>query len=284
MNDDRRPDPDALLEVLKREEAKQQRGKLKIFLGMSAGVGKTYAMLEAAQQRLVDGVDVVVGYVETHKRAETEALIKGLPVIPRQKWEYRGSILEEMDVDAILARRPQLVLVDELAHTNTSGTRHPKRYQDVLDLLTAGIDVYTTVNVQHFESRADAVQQITGITVRETVPDMLIDIANDIELIDLEPEELLKRLTEGKVYAPDRAELAAKNFFRKGNLTALREMALRLTAERVDQEMQDYMQIKRISGPWKSAERLMVAVSPSPLSERLVRWTRRMAYKATAEK
>ncbi len=282
MNDDRRPDPDALLEMLKREEAKQQRGKLKIFLGMSAGVGKTYAMLEAAQQRLTDGVDVVVGYVETHKRAETEALIKGLPVVPRQKLEYRGSILEEMDVDAILARRPQLVLVDELAHTNTSGTRHPKRYQDVLDLLTAGIDVYTTVNVQHFESRADAVQQITGITVRETVPDMLIDIANDIELIDLEPEELLKRLADGKVYTPERAELAAKNFFRKGNLTALREMALRLTAERVDQEMQDYMQIKRISGPWKSAERLMVAVSPSPLSERLVRWTRRMAYNLKA--
>src|SRR5512143_1458469 len=282
MNDDSRPNPDALLEALKKEEAKQQRGKLKIFLGMSAGVGKTYAMLEAAQQRLVDGMDVVVGYVEPHKRPETEALLKGLPVIPRQKLDYRGSVLEEMDVDAILARKPQLVLVDELAHTNVPGTRHPKRYQDVLDLLAAGIDVYTTVNVQHFESRADAVHQITGITVHETVPDMLVDIANDVELIDLEPEELLKRLADGKVYAPDRAELAAKNFFRKGNLTALREMALRLTAERVDQEMQDYMQIKRISGPWKSAERLMVAVSPSPLSERLVRWTRRMAYNLKA--
>jgi two-component system sensor histidine kinase KdpD len=282
MSDDKRPDPDALLEALKREETKQQRGKLKIFLGMSAGVGKTYAMLEAAQQRLADGIDVVVGYVETHKRVETEALLEGLPVIPRHKLDYRGSTLEEMDVDAILARKPQLVLVDELAHTNVPGTRHPKRYQDVLDLLTAGMDVYTTVNVQHFESRADAVRQITGITVHETVPDMLIDIANDIELIDLEPEELLKRLAEGKVYTPDRAELAVKNFFRKGNLTALREMALRLTAERVDQEMQDYMQIKRISGPWKSAERLMVAVSPSPLSGRLVRWTRRVAYNLKA--
>ncbi len=282
MTDDQRPDPDILLEALKREESKQQRGKLKIFLGMSAGVGKTYAMLEAAQQRLAEGIDVVIGNVETHKRAETESLLKGLPVIPRRKLEYRGSILEEMDVDGVLARKPHLVLVDELAHTNVPGARHPKRYQDVLDLLNAGIDVYTTVNVQHFESRADTVRQITGITVRETVPDTLIDIANDIELIDLEPEELLRRLAEGKVYTPDRADLAAKNFFRKGNLTALREMALRLTAERVDQEMQQYMHIKRIQGPWKSAERLMVAVSPSPLSERLVRWTRRMAYNLKA--
>src|SRR5512142_2171215 len=231
---DHRPDPDALLAAIQKVESRQQRGSLKLFLGMAAGVGKTYAMLEAAQQRLADGVDVVVGYVETHKRAETQALLEGLPVIPRQKLEYRGSTLEEMDIDAVLARKPGLVLVDELAHTNAAGTRHPKRYQDVLDLLTAGIDVYTTVNVQHFESRADTVQQITGITVHETVPDMLIDIAYDIELIDLEPEELLKRLADGKVYAPDRAELAARNFFRKGNLTALREMALRLTAERAD--------------------------------------------------
>src|SRR5262249_50158454 len=196
--------------------------------------------------------------------------------------EYRGAVLEEMDVDAILARKPQLVLVDELAHTNVPGARHPKRYQDVLDLLAAGIDVYTTVNIQHFESRSDTVQQITGITIRETVPDMLIDIADEVELIDLEPEELLKRLAEGKVYTADRAELAAKNFFRKGNLTALREMALRLTAERVDHQLQDYMQVKQIPGPWKSGERLMVAVSPSPLSERLVRWTRRMAYSLEA--
>jgi two-component system sensor histidine kinase KdpD len=278
MRDDSRPDPDALLEAVQQEEAKQQRGKLKIFFGMSAGVGKTYAMLETAQQRLSEGVDVIIGYVETHKRAETDALIQGLPVIPRKKIEYRGTILEEMDVDAILERKPQLVLVDELAHTNVEGSRHPKRYLDVLDLLTAGIDVYTTVNVQHLESRADTVAQITGIIVRETVPDTLIDIADEIELIDLEPEELLKRLAEGKVYTSERAELAAKNFFRKGNLTALREMALRLTAERVDQQMQDYMQVKHIEGPWKSLERLMVAVSPSPLSERLIRWTRRTAY------
>jgi two-component system sensor histidine kinase KdpD len=276
--DENRPDPDALLEAVQREESRQQRGKLKIFFGMSAGVGKTYAMLEAAQQRLAEGIDVVIGYVETHGRTETEALLKGLPIIPRKKVEYRGATFEELDVDAVLERKPQLVLVDELAHTNVEGSRHPKRYQDVLDLLASGIDVYTTVNVQHLESRADAVARITGIIVHETVPDTLIDIADEIELIDLEPEELLRRLAEGKVYTPERAELAAKNFFRKGNLTALREMALRLTAERVDQQMQDYMQVKHIQGPWKSLERLMVAVSPSPLSERLIRWTRRTAY------
>ncbi len=282
LSEDNRPDPDALLEAIQRQESQQQRGKLKIFLGMAAGVGKTYAMLESANQLLAEGVDVVVGYVETHKRAETEALIAGLPIVPRQKIEYHGTYLEEMDVDAVLLRKPQLALVDELAHTNTPGARHPKRYQDVIDLLVAGIDVYTTVNVQHFESRADSVQQITGITIREKVPDMLLDIADKIELIDLEPEELLKRLSEGKVYTPDRAELAVQNFFREGNLTALREMALRLTAERVDQQMQDYMQVKHIAGPWKTGERLMVAVSPSPLSERLVRWTRRIAYSLKA--
>jgi two-component system sensor histidine kinase KdpD len=278
MYDDQRPDPDTLLEAVQREESRQERGKLKIYLGMSAGVGKTYAMLEAARQRLAEGVDVVVGYVETHGRAETEALTKGLPIIPRRGLEYKGSTLEEMDLDAILQRKPGLVLVDELAHTNVEGSRHPKRYQDVLELLDAGIDVYTTVNVQHLESRADTVAQITGVIIREKVPDTLIDIADKIELVDLEPDELLKRLEEGKVYTPDRAELAAKNFFRKGNLTALREMALRLTAEHVDQQMQDYMQIKQIAGPWKSGDRLMVAVSPSPLSQRLIRWTRRTAY------
>src|SRR5258708_6196574 len=283
MIDQDRPDPDALLAAIQKEEAKEQRGKLKIFFGMAAGVGKTYAMLEAAQQRRAEGVDVVIGYCETHGRAETDALLGGLPLVPRRKYEYRGAVLEEMDIDAILARKPQLVLVDELAHTNAPGSRHPKRYQDMLELLDAGIDVYTTINVQHLESRADAVRQITGITVRETVPDSILDTANEIELIDLAPEELLKRVAEGKVYAPDRAELAANKFFRVGNLTALREMALRLTAERVDHQLQDYMQVKHIAGPWKSGERLMVAVSPSPLSERLVRWTRRMAYSMDAQ-
>jgi two-component system, OmpR family, sensor histidine kinase KdpD len=277
-----RPDPDALLAVVQKEESRQQRGKLKIFFGMAAGVGKTYAMLEAAQERKAEGVDVVVGYVELHGRPETEALLAGLELTPRRKLDYRGTQLEELDIDAVLARRPGLVLVDELAHTNAPGSRHRKRYQDILELLEAGIDVYTTVNVQHFESRADAVGQITGITVHETVPDSLLDVANEIELIDLAPEDLRKRLAEGKVYTPERVEVAANNFFRTGNLTALREMALRLTAEHVDHKLQDYMQVKRITGPWKSSERLMVAIGPSPFSEQLIRWTRRMAYNLEA--
>jgi len=277
-----RPDPDALLAAIQKDQERQGRGKLKIFLGMAAGVGKTYAMLEAAQTLKADGVDVVVGYIETHKRPETEQLLAGLPVIPRQKVEYRGTVLEEMDTDAILARQPELVLVDELAHTNAPGVRHLKRYQDVSELLEAGINLYTTVNVQHFESRADAVRQITGIKVHETVPDSILDMADEIELIDLAPEELRKRLSEGKVYTPERVETAANNFFRVGNLTALREMALRLTAEHVDHQLQDYMQVKHIAGPWKSGERLMVAVGPSPFSEQLIRWTRRMAYNLEA--
>jgi two-component system sensor histidine kinase KdpD len=281
-DNDFRPDPDALLKAVQKDEARQGRGKLKIFIGMAAGVGKTYAMLEAARQLKVDGIDVVVGYVETHHRAETDALLEGLEIIPRRRVEYRGTWLEELDTDAVLARRPALVLVDELAHTNAPGSRHLKRWQDVIELLDAGLNVWTTVNVQHFESRADAVRQITGVTVHETVPDSLLDLADEIELIDLSPEELRKRLAEGKVYTADRAESAANNFFRLGNLTALREMALRLTAERVDHQLQDYMQLKQIAGPWKSGERLMVAVGPSPFSERLIRWTRRMAYNLEA--
>jgi len=279
---DHRPDPDALLAAIQKVESRQQRGSLKIFLGMAAGVGKTYAMLEAARQRKADGVDVVIGYVETHRRVETEALVQGLEIVPRQKLEYRGAQMEEMDLDAILVRQPQLTLVDELAHTNVAGARHIKRYQDVIELLEAGIDVYTTVNVQHFESRADSVRQITGITVHETVPDSILDLANEIELIDLSPDELRKRLQEGKVYTRERVDLAANNFFRVGNLTALREMSLRLAAEHVDHQLQDYMQVKRIAGPWKSGERLMVAVGPTPFSERLIRWTRRMAYNLEA--
>ena len=244
-----RPDPDTLLSLIQKEESKQQRGKLKIFFGMVAGVGKTYAMLEAGRERRSEGVDVVAGYVETHGRIESELLLQGLEIIPRRTVEYRGTRLEDMDLDALLARSPELALVDELAHTNAPGMRHRKRYQDVMELLEAGIDVYTTVNVQHFESRADAVAQITGVTVHETVPDSLLDLAEDIELIDLPPEDLRKRLAEGKVYTPERADVAARNFFRTGNLTALREMALRLTAEHVDHKLQDYMQVKRIAGP-----------------------------------
>jgi two-component system sensor histidine kinase KdpD len=282
LMNEQRPDPDVLLAAIQKDDARQQRSKLKIFIGMAAGVGKTYAMLQAAHQHKADGVDVVIGYVETHGRAETEVLLAGLEIIPRRKVDYRGSILDEMDTDAILARKPQLVLVDELAHTNAPGSRHLKRYQDVLELLDAGIAVWTTVNVQHFESRADAVRQITTITVHETVPDSMLDLADEIELIDLSPEDLRKRLAEGKVYTPERVDVAANNFFRTGNLTALREMALRLTAEHVDHKLQDYMQLKRIAGPWKSGERLMVGVGPSPFSERLIRWTRRMAYNLEA--
>ncbi len=271
--------PDALLTA----DQRSQRGKLKIFFGATAGVGKTYAMLDAAHLLQAKGGDVVVGWVETHGRAETEVLLAALEVIPRQKVEYRGVQLEELDLDAVLARKPQWVLIDELAHTNAPGGRHTKRYQDVLELLDAGIAVWTTVNVQHVESRADTVRQITGIAVRETIPNSLLEIADEIELIDLAPEELRKRLFEGKVYTADSAETASKNFFRTGNLTALREMALRLTAERVDHQLQNYMQVKQIAGPWKSADRLMVAVSPSPLSERLIRWTRRTAYNLEAQ-
>ncbi|MBK8021571.1 MAG: sensor histidine kinase KdpD [Chloroflexi bacterium] len=280
---DHRPDPDALLAAIQRDENARAHGKLKIFLGMAAGVGKTYAMLEAARQLQSDGgVDVVVGYVETHKRAETQALLNGLEMMPRKKIEYRGATLEEMDTDAVLTRAPRLVLVDELAHTNAPGSRHAKRYLDVIELLEAGLDVWTTVNVQHFESRADTVQQITGIRIHETLPDSILDLASDIELIDLSPEDLRKRLFEGKVYTTERIETAAGNFFRVGNLTALREMALRLTAERVDHQLRDYMTIKQIAGPWKSGERLMVAVGSGPFSEKLIRWTRRMAYNLEA--
>ncbi|MFN8377422.1 MAG: sensor histidine kinase KdpD [Anaerolineae bacterium] len=282
MSEEQRPDPDALLAAIQKAEGKSTSAHLKVFFGMAAGVGKTYAMLQAAHDRKAEGADVVVGYVETHRRAETEALLAGLEVIPRQHLDYRGTTLEEMDLDAILGRKPQLVLVDELAHTNAPGTRHPKRYQDVQELLESGIDVYTTINVQHIESRTDTVQQITGITVHETVPDTLLESADEIELIDLSPDDLRKRLLEGKVYTPERVEVAAGGFFRLGNLTALREMALRLTAERVDHQLQDYMDIKRIAGPWRSTERLMVAVGPSRFSERLIRATRRMAYSLEA--
>jgi two-component system, OmpR family, sensor histidine kinase KdpD len=277
MSDSERPDPDILLASLKRTEKAGQRGFLKIFFGMAAGVGKTYAMLKAAQALKKRGVSVVVGYVETHGRAETDALLFNLPVIPRTTIHYKGRQLEDMDLDAVLAQKPEYVLVDELAHTNAEGMRHAKRYQDVLELIDNGISVYTTLNVQHVESLVDTVRQISGISVKETVPDSVLDAADEIELVDLPPDELIARLKEGKVYAPDRSTVAASNFFRKGNLTALREIALRKTAERVDSQLRDYMQEHRISGPWKTVERLMVAIGPSPYSEQLIRWTRRIA-------
>jgi len=271
-----RPDPDELLADLHREEKRQKRGTLKVFLGMCAGVGKTYAMLEAAQKAKREGRDVVIGYVETHGRRETDALTEGIEAIPRKPVVYRGVTLTEMDLDAVLARRPPLAMVDELAHTNAPGSRHPKRYQDVMELLDAGIDVYTTLNVQHIESRADTVREITGATMSETVPDTILAEA-EIELVDLSPEDLLQRLAEGKVYVPERAEAAARNFLREGNLIALREMALHLAAERVGQDVRDYMQARKIAGPWKTGHRLLVAVSASPYSEQMVRWTRRLA-------
>ena len=276
-----RPDPDELLKHVQAEEP--NRGKLKIFLGYAAGVGKTYAMLEAARQRKNGGMDVVLGYVETHKRAETEAMVEGFEILARKTSEYHGVTLTEMDVDALIARHPTLALVDELAHTNVPGSRHPKRYQDVVDLLDAGINVYTTLNIQHLESLNDVVAQITGVIVHETIPDSVIDEASEIELIDLPPDELLSRLQEGKVYIPEQAARAIREFFRKGNLTALREMTMRRAAERVDDQMRSYMKTRSIPGPWPAAERLLVSISPSPLSERLIRSTRRLADELNAE-
>ncbi len=274
--DDVRPNPDTLLEALQQQNSKAARGRLKVFFGLAPGVGKTYAMLEAARRELAAGRDVVIGYVETHGRKETVALTAGLPAIPRRRAEYRGVPFTEMDLDAVLGRRPQLALVDELAHTNVPGSRHPKRYQDVLELLAAGVDVFTTLNVQHLESCAEAVHQITGVPIRETLPDSVLDDA-EFELVDLPPEELRARLLAGKVYVPDSARAAQDHFFRAGNLAALRELALRVAAEHVGQDVLAYRQAHHIADPWKSGQRLLVAVSPSPTSAALVRWTRRLA-------
>jgi two-component system, OmpR family, sensor histidine kinase KdpD len=282
-HDNLRPDPDELLKHVTAEEQRRRKGKLKIFLGYAAGVGKTYAMLEAARQRLEEKIDVVVGYIETHKRAETEALVRGLEIIPRRQIDYRGVTLTEMDLDTVLKRHPALALVDELAHTNAPDSRHPKRYLDVAELLDAGIDVYTTLNIQHLESLNDVVAQITGTAVRETVPDWIIDEADDIVLVDLPPDELQQRLAEGKVYVPDQAARAIQRFFRPGNLNALREMALRRTAERVGDQMRAYMQTHAIPGPWHAEERILVCISPSVLAERLIRAARRLADELNAE-
>src|SRR5713226_1789293 len=241
-----RPSPEALLAAAKQEG----RGRLKIFLGAAPGVGKTYEMLLAAQAKRREGVDVVVGVVEPHGRRETEGLLAGLEVIPRQQVEYKGHVLAEMDLDAILKRRPQLVLVDELAHTNAPGSRHPKRYLDVEEPVAAGIDVYTTLNIQHVESLNDVVARITRIRVRETVPDSILDQADDIEVVDLAPDDLIQRLHEGKVYLPQQAARAVRHYFSPGNLTALRELALRRTAQRVDDQLLSHMRSHAIAGPW----------------------------------
>jgi two-component system sensor histidine kinase KdpD len=275
---DRRPRPEALLQAARQES----RGRLKIFLGAAPGVGKTYEMLQSARAKRADGVDVVVGVVETHGRRETQALLESLEVIPKRRIDYKGRVLEEMDLDAILARRPRLVLVDELAHTNVPESRHPKRYLDVEELLAAGIDVYTTVNIQHIESLNDIVAQITRVRVRETVPDSIIDRADDIEVIDITPDDLIQRLREGKVYVPDTAQRALEHYFSPGNLTALRELALRRTAQRVDEQLLTHMQSHAIAGPWAAGERILVCVDEKPGAATLVRYTRRMADRLRA--
>ncbi|MBX7232700.1 MAG: sensor histidine kinase KdpD [Bdellovibrionales bacterium] len=280
--EDRRPNAENLLIAISKAERNEQKGRLRVFVGMCPGVGKTFSMLKAAHEQQKRGVEVLVGIVETHSRPDTEALLDGLEIFPRKIIPYKGTKLAEMDLDALLKKKPRLVLVDELAHTNTPGVRHKKRYQDVEELLENGIHVYTTINIQHIESRNDQVSQITGVSVRETVPDAFLDQADQIEVIDLSPKELLQRLKEGKVYLGDRAEQAAQNFFKEEQLLALRELSLRFIAERVDRDLNTQMTLKGIEGPWNTNERLLVTVSHSPYASRLIRATRRMAYNLEA--
>jgi len=275
---DKRPNPDELLASLINEEEKSKRGKLKIFFGMCAGVGKTYTMLQTAHADKLKGGDIIIGYVETHKRKETNELVEGFEIIPRKTYEYKTTTVHEMDLDAIIARKPKIVLVDELAHTNAPGSRHTKRWQDVQEILENGINVYTTLNVQHLESRSETVAQITGIVIRETLPDDIFENADEVELVDITPEELLQRLYDGKVYTHERSREAIENFFRKGNITALREMALRIVADRVDRQLHDYMQQKHILGPWKSGLHLLVAIDYQQQSTRLLRWAKNLSY------
>jgi two-component system, OmpR family, sensor histidine kinase KdpD len=283
MTDERReeemrPSPEALL----KEAGRESRGRLKIFLGAAPGVGKTYEMLSQGRQRRLDGLDVIIGIAETHGRVETDLLTKGFETIPKKRMPYKGQVLAEMDLDAILQRKPQLVLVDELAHTNAPGSRHPKRYLDVEEILAAGIDVYSTLNVQHIESLTDVVAKITHVQVRETVPDSILDRADEVEVVDLTPEDLIQRLKEGKVYLPELAAHAIRNYFTPGNVTALREIALRRTAQRVDEQMVDYMRAHAIQGPWEASERILVCVNESPGSVGLVRYARRLADRLRA--
>jgi len=280
---DNRPNPDEILASLISEEEKSRRGKLKIFFGMCAGVGKTYTMLQTARGEKAKGTDIVAGYVETHNRRETSELLSGFEIIPRKTLRYRSASIQEMDLDAILARKPHTVIVDELAHSNAPGSRHSKRYQDVTELLESGINVYTTLNVQHLESRSETVAQITGIVVRETVPDEIFENADEVELIDITPDELLHRFSEGKVYTPEGSRRAVNNFFRLGNITALREMALRIVADRVDRQLHDYMKDKRIRGPWKSGIHMLVAIGYSPYSANLLRWAKNLSYTMGAQ-
>lgn len=280
--DEDRLDPDALLSLAKQEERQKTTGKLRVFFGMSAGVGKTYAMLEAAHQFKSEGGNVVIGTVNTHGRVDTAKLVADLPQIPEKWIRYKDTVFEELDIDEILRRKPQLVLIDELAHTNVPGSRHPKRWQDVIEILDAGIDVYTTLNVQHVESRKDIVENITKIPIRETVPDLVLERASQIELIDITPDDLLKRLNEGKVYIGDKSKQAAENFFKEDRLTALREIALRITAEKVDHDLINLI-TGQDSNSWKASERVMVNVSPDENANHLIRATRRYAYSQGAQ-
>ena len=278
--DPTRPDPDALLARLNAEESRARQGRLRVFFGFAPGVGKTFRMLQVARTLVEEGSDVVVGVIETHGRYDTAALMLGLDILPPRVVEYRGRRLTELDLDAALARRPGVLLVDELAHTNAPGSRHPKRWQDVIELVEAGVDVFTTLNVQHVESLNDVVAQITGARVRETVPDEVLARADLVELVDISPEELLERLREGRVYLPEEAARATQHFFRRGNLLALRELALRRVAERVDVDVQAWRAQEGVGATWHTAERVLVCVGPSPSSLRLVRAGRRMAVRA----
>lgn len=287
MPDNNNRNPEEFLRRIKEEEDQNEvqntKGHLKIFLGFCAGVGKTYHMLEETRQAVKSGINAVIGIVETHGRKETQALLDGLTIIPRKKIEYNGISLDEMDIDKILEIKPKLVIVDELAHTNVPNSRHEKRYQDVEELLNAGINVFSTLNIQHIESQIDVVQQITHVKIHETVPDNILEMADEVELVDLTSEKLLERLHEGKVYIPEKAKQATQKFFRKGNLLALRELALRYTAKRVDEDVVSYKQRYDIKTPWSVCARLLVGFSASPTSERLIRMTHRMASDMGAE-
>src|SRR3982075_3536349 len=272
---EQRPSPEALLEAARREGS--SLGKLKIFVGAAPGGGKTYEMLQTARAKLKDGADVVAAVVETHGRKETQALLDGIEVIPKRQIAYKGRALDEMDIDAVIARHPQIALVDELAHTNAPGSRHPKRYLDVEELLNHGIDVYTTVNIQHVESLNDVVAQITRVRIRETVPDSVFDRAAAIELVDLTPDDLIQRLKNVKVYVPKQAEQVLEHYFSSSNLTALRELALRRTADRVDEQLLTHMQANAIPGPWAAGERILVCVSEDPRGAGLVRYAKRLS-------
>lgn len=281
-DDDRRPDPDALLERLKREERDATRGRLRLYLGAAPGVGKTYAMLNEGQRRKKRGTDVVVGYVEHYSRPLTMEALEPLEVVPRMQIDYHGVVLEEMDTSAVIARHPQVALVDELAHTNAPGSRHEKRWQDIEEIRDAGITVISTLNIQHLESLNDVVAGITGVHVRETVPDHVVDEADEVEVVDISPEALQARMRHGNIYPPQQAQQALEGFFRKGNLAALRELVLKRVALEVEQQLQEYMHEHRLEG-WEAGERVLVLLDNTPASEVAIRRAWRLAHAFNGE-